>query len=63
MRVKFAFTVGQTVTINSTRRNGTVQQLNIDLARQQNAQVKFIDEAGRVVMDWFPETALSTTGA
>ncbi len=63
MRVKFAFTVGQTVTINSTRRNGTVQQLNIDVAREQSAQVKFIDDAGRIVLDWFPETALSTSGA
>lgn len=63
MRVKFEFTVGQTVTINSTRRNGTVQQLNIDLARQQNAQVKFVDDAGRVVLDWFAESVLSAAGA
>lgn len=61
MRVKFSFTVGQTVTINSTRRNGTVQQLNIDFARQHRAQVKFIDDAGRVVLDC--DDTLSTTGA
>ncbi|HEX2652320.1 MAG TPA: hypothetical protein VHN11_01550 [Xanthobacteraceae bacterium] len=63
MRVKFAFTVGQTVTINSTCRNGTVQQLSIDLAREQSAQVKHVDDAGRVVLEWFPESALSPAGA
>lgn len=58
MRVQFAFAIGQPVTIKSSSRNGTVEQLNIDLARKQSAQVRYIDGQGRQVIEWFAESAL-----
>lgn len=61
MRVQFSFAIGQPVTIKSSGRNGTVEQLNIDLARKQSAQVRYIDGQGRQVIEWFAESAL--TGA
>lgn len=62
MRVNYAFALGQDVTIRATSRNGVVRSLTIDDTRKQSARVEYVDGAGRVVVEWFDESALVAVG-
>lgn len=62
MRVPFAFSLRQSVVINETSRNGTVRSLCIDDANNKTVRVEYVDCAGRVVIEWFDETALGPVG-
>jgi hypothetical protein len=62
MRIPFSFSLQQRVVIHDSSRNGVVRSLCADDSGAKTARVEYVDERGRVVIEWFDEAALGPVG-